>query len=168
MDGNFNNLFGGFGLSANNIPNLRSYLQNLENQQFLNNLLNNGGNLNTPNNNPNQKGNNNLYARVIKQEDDISVQEVPMNSKSPGLFLTEDEKTIYKKFWKNDGLIETKVYALVEEVEKVEGEPEPTEFDLIMERLKGLEEKIASLTVTPIQTTSSRKSNSKKEEVKDE
>lgn len=167
MDGNFNGLF---GMGNINVNNLRAYLQSLDNQQFLNNLLNGNNNQNnTVNNQNNQTGTNRLYARIVTQEDDILAQEVPMNRKNPGLFLTEDGKTIYKKFWENNGSIDTKVYTLVEEVEEVNGEPEPTEFDLIMERLQALEEKLSSLTIpAATQTTSSRKSNAKKEEIKDE
>lgn len=80
-----------------------------------------------------------LSGKIVNALEEISAQDVPMDG-SVGFFPVADGSAIYVKAWQSNGGIQTDRYVLDRPAEVTH--QQPSEFDLVMQRLDRMEQMI--------------------------
>lgn len=79
-----------------------------------------------------------ILGRVVGDEKEIVAGEVP-NDGTYATYIRSDLKQIYMKTWGGNGLVETKVFDLVEPSNQTINPSQPDAMQLILERLDNIE-----------------------------
>lgn len=82
-----------------------------------------------------------ILGRVINEEKDVVAGEVP-NDGTYGTYIQSDFKRIYMKTWGGNGLIDTRVYELVEPGAPVADPNQIDPMQMILQRLDNIEKMV--------------------------